>query len=223
VVTVSSDIQNVLVNKLGFKEESIQVIHNGVEIPNDSPGKKKNNRFVIGSSGRLFPVKDYPFMVEVARAVQKMGGKVLFELAGDGPDGPKVRALINRYGLNGTFVLKWHLDNLTAFYQDIDLYLNTSIHEGIPMGVLEAMAHGLPVVAPKVGGLPEIIDEGVQGFLIEKRNPHLFGEKCMLLCDNHALWKDMSSAAREKACRSFSLQKMAEGYYQLYRQVMSHS
>ena len=79
-------------------------------------------------------------------------------MAGEGPERSKLQALIQQYGLNETFVLQGHLDDRLPFYRSLDLYLNTSVHEGIPMSILEAMAHGIPVVAPNVGGIGEVIN-----------------------------------------------------------------
>jgi len=222
-VAVSRDIKATFVKQYGFKKKKISVIHNGMDIPHISPNRHKAEPFVIGSSGRLFPVKDYPFMVEIAKVVREKKSRVHFQLAGDGPERPKLQAVIEQYGLdNGAFVLKGHLENMSAFYQGMDLYLNTSIHEGVPMSVLEAMAHGLPVIAPKVGGFPEIIDDGVEGYLITERNPKAFAEKCLLLYRNKALRQEMSMAARKKVVQSFSIENMAEQYYSLYLKVASN-
>lgn len=155
-------------------------------------------------------------MVEVAKVVLQKTKDIRFQLAGEGPERPKLHALIRRYGLNGAFELKGHLEDTSAFYQGLDVYLNTSIHEGIPMTVLEAMAHGLPVVAPKVGGLREILDDGVQGYLLEVRDPEAFAEKCLSVCRNKTLWQRMSQAAREKVLRTFSMERMTQQYFNLY-------
>ena len=64
-------------------------------------------------------------------------------------------------------------------YKGLDVYLNTSFHEGIPISVLEAMAYRIPVIAPKVGGLMEVLEDGVQGYLTEGRNPKDFAERCL--------------------------------------------
>ena len=220
-VAVSEDIHNVLVSRFGFRKEKVEVIHNGIELPpfplatRDKPGP-----FVIGSSGRLFPIKDYPLMVEIARAVAATGTEdVRFELAGDGPERPALEALVQRYGLNAGFILKGHQDDMGSFYQGLDIYINTSVHEGIPMTILEALAHGLPVIAPEVGGIVEIIEEGKEGFLINGRTPGDFAEKCLFLKDNRQERDRIARAAREKAERVFSADGMAERYYRLYRRI----
>ena len=218
-VAVSEDISNVLVSRFGFRKEKVEVIHNGIELPPSpsAPGEKAGT-FVVGSSGRLFPVKDYPLMVEIARAISATGaGDVRFELAGDGPELPALQALIQHYGLNAGFILKGHQDDMATFYQGLDIYLNTSRHEGIPMTILEALAHGLPVIAPAVGGIVEIIDDGREGFLIDSRSPCDYAEKCLFLKDNREKRDRMSRAARTKAERAFSAEKMAERYYRLYQ------
>ncbi len=216
VVGVSQDIQEAFVQQHGFRENKVSVIHNGTEIPSTLPMKRIREAFVIGSSGRLFPVKDYPFMIEIAREARKRSDKVRFELAGDGPERPKLQGLIHRYGLKDVFVLKGHVDDISGFYRGLDLYLNTSVHEGIPMSVLEAMSFGLPVIAPKVGGLTEIVDDGLDGYLVEGRNPKDFAEKCLLLYETKAMRQQMAEAARQKVVKEFSVVRMAEEYYNLY-------
>lgn len=216
VVGVSHDIRDVLIDKGHFREGKVRVIHNGIEIPETFPDRSNSSAFVIGSSGRLFPIKDYPFMVEIAKKVLGKTDNIRFQLAGDGPERSKIQALIESYGLNGTFELKGHVENVSAFYRGLDLYLNTSIHEGIPLSVLEAMANGLPVVAPKVGGLTEIFDDGVEGYLIRERDPAAFAEKCLLLYEDNLLRRKMSQAARERVKQSFSVEKMVQQYYNLY-------
>ena len=217
-VVVSRDMQNACVRQYSFKKKIVSVIHNGIDVP-EIPTKKCNERsFVIGSCGRLFPVKDYSFMVEIAKTILENTDRVRFELAGDGPERAKLEALLEQYGLvdNTTFVLKGHIEDMSAFYQGIDLYLNTSVHEGIPMSVLEAMSHGLPVIAPKVGGFPEIIDDGVDGYLLSERDPRAFAEKCLVLHENRKIWQEMSLSAREKIVRKFSMENMAAQYRELY-------
>jgi glycosyltransferase involved in cell wall biosynthesis len=139
-VAVSEDIRNVLINHFGFLKEKVEVIHNGIELP-PLQHHRKAGPFVIGSSGRLFPVKDYPLMVEIARAIAATGAEdVRFELAGDGPELSTLESLVQRYGLNASFNLKGHLDNMDTFYSGLDIYLNTSVPEGIPMTILEAQS-----------------------------------------------------------------------------------
>ena len=84
------------------------------------------------------------------------------------------------------------------------------------MSILEAMAHGLPVVAPDVGGIGEVVDNGEDGCLIDIRDTKAFAEKCFLLYENRQLRRRMARAAREKVVKSFSIENMAAQYHELY-------
>lgn len=226
VVGVSQDIQKAFLKQKGFREDKTRVIHNGIEIPDIQPNRCNrydSQALVVGSSGRLFPVKDYPFMIEVAKAVLEKSNNISFQLAGDGPERLKLQKLIKDYGLSANFELKGHVDDMPHFYRDLDIYLNTSIHEGIPMSILEAMAHGLPVVAPMVGGLSEIVDDGIQGFLVHERAPEMFAEKCLTLRKDGALRQRMSQRGRQKIIQEFSLQQMAQEYYDLYFDIVNNN
>jgi glycosyltransferase involved in cell wall biosynthesis len=96
--------------------------------------------------------------------------------------------------------------------------LNTSLHEGIPLTVLEAMACGLPVVAPRVGGIPEVIEDGRQGLLVEQRTPADFARSCLEIIRSEGLRAAMGSSARERFADHFSSSRMASSYLDLYRE-----
>lgn len=220
-VAVSADVRNSLLSQYAFREKCIEPIHNGIEIPDATLSKPKTGTFVIGSSGRLSPVKNYPLLVEIAMAIAAIDNTqdIHFELAGEGPERPVLESMVQRYELQDRFTMKGHQDDMDTFYRGIDLYLNTSIHEGIPMTILEALARGIPVIAPAVGGIAEIITDGVEGFLVDSHNSAAFAEKCLLLRENTALRKKMSEAARARAASAFSAEKMAGKYYRLYRRT----
>jgi glycosyltransferase involved in cell wall biosynthesis len=221
VVSVSQDIRQHLIKNLGFSKDRVNVIHNGIRISDALNTSGRSNYFTIGSSGRLFPVKDYPLMLEIARKVIKKSGKIRFVLAGDGPERYRLQTLIKEHNLSETFALPGHLDDMPPFYRKLDLYLNTSVHEGMPMSVLEAMSYELPVIAPEVGGLGEIVDDGKNGYLLRERDPGIFAEKCLALYENKGLRKRMAKAARRKVVREYSSEKMAENYYNLYREAVN--
>ena len=139
-VAVSEDIQKAFIKQFRFRESKISMIHNGIEVPDFIPKRENKETFVIGSAGRLCPVKDYPFMIEIAKAVKEETKHIEFHLAGEGPERAKLQALIQQYGLNETFALKGHIEDMLPFYRSLDLYLNTSVHEGTPMSLDYAVA-----------------------------------------------------------------------------------
>lgn len=217
VVAVSGDIREFFVNDLGFRADRVAVIHNGIDIPPAVCSKAADAPFVIGSAGRLSPVKDYPLMIRIAQKLVPERG-IYLALAGDGPERGALEKAIDECDLAGRFTLQGGLENMDIFYRGLDLYLNTSVHEGIPMAILEAMAMGIPVVAPQVGGIAEIVEDGVEGFLLPNRDPCAFAEKCLLLRDPD-LRRQMGKAARAKVKRDFSAVHMATQYHHLYREL----
>lgn len=218
-VAVSSEISNRLLDHYGFDDVRVKVIHNGVPSQKINCNKctsESRPYFTIGSSGRLFPVKDFPLLVEIARIITDQEPEVRFELAGEGPVRAQLESLLKSYGLQGRFILRGHVEDMEPFYAGIDLYLNTSLHEGIPMTILEAMSRGIPVIAPRVGGIREIITSGENGFLINGRDPRIFAERCLQLYRDMQLRRVISVAAREKVVCEFTDVKMVDSYYRLY-------
>jgi len=105
------------------------------------------------------------------------------------------------------------------YYHSLSILLNTSKHEGIPLTILEAMACGKPVIAPAVGGIPEIITDGKDGFLVKERNPEQFAYFCLKLAKDLSLYKMLSKNAYQKIQAGFHADIMAQKYYQLYKTI----
>jgi glycosyltransferase involved in cell wall biosynthesis len=223
IVAVSEDIRIVLSEGYGFPSEKLVVIHNGTETLEEIQPDGGNHPFTIGSAGRFFPVKDYTFLVEVAAEINQVAKDVCFELAGEGPEFENISERIKRRGLQDVFRLKGFMENMSEFYKGLDLYINTSLHEGFPMSVLEAMSHGLPVVAPKEGGIKEVVRDGLQGFLIEGRDPKRYAEKCLAIYQDRNMRQKMGVASKEKVEREYSIKSMAEKYYNLYKKILSQT
>jgi glycosyltransferase involved in cell wall biosynthesis len=162
-------------------------------------------------------------MVEVAREVARRSDHIRFELAGDGPEGNTIRELIGEYGLENCFRLRGFVENMSSFYSGLNLYLNTSADEGIPISVLEAMAHSVPVIAADVGGIGEIVHDGVEGYLIKSREPKAFADKCLELFHNRELRSHLGVATRNRVIRKFSADQMSRSYYRLYMKELGYS
>ena len=218
-VLVSEEMRKSLINSYGFSSKTITVIHNGISLPKDICSGE-GRRLVIGSAGRLYPVKNFSMLVDIGHSVVMQNDIVDFVIAGAGPQYAMLEEKIQSYGLQDRFKILGHIDDMRFFYKNLDVYVNTSIHEGIPMSVLEAMSYGLPVVAANVGGLPEIIKNGVNGFLIEGYNKNIYINHLLELINNQDLRLVMAKYARDRVSKYFSLKVMADNYYQLYRRLM---
>ena len=221
IVAVTEDIRITLLEKYGLPEKKLVVIHNGTEVQDRITSDRGNHPFTIGSAGRLFPVKDYPFFADIAAEINRYAKDVRFELAGEGPEFENISERIKRHGLQDVFRLKGFMGNMSDFYNGLDLYINTSLHEGLPMSVLEAMSNGLPVVAPKEGGIKEVVTDGVHGFLIEGRDPKRYAQKCLGIYQDRNLRQNMGFASREKVAGEYSIKTMAGKYHELYMKMLS--
>jgi len=221
VVAVSEEMRAVLTGANGIPGRKLTVIHNGTEVRDVDSRDAPDRPFTIGSAGRLFPVKNYPFLVELAAEIHRHAPEVRFELAGEGPEAEGLRESIRARGLQSVFALRGFIEDMPAFYERLDLYVNTSLHEGFPMTVLEAMSCGLPVVAPVSGGIREAVSDGVNGFLVNGKDPKAFAQRCLKIYTDAGLRAAMGVAARERVARDFSVRSMAESYRALYRDAVS--
>jgi len=218
VITVSEEIRIRLINEENMLNQKVYTIHNGIKIK-EHQNDMENEMFTIGSAGRLVPVKDFTLMVKIASILIPKYENVYFKIAGDGPKKNEIDKEIKKYNLKDRFILKGNIECMDTFYKSINLYINTSIHEGIPITVLEAMANCCPVIAPRIGGLGEIIDDGKDGFLLESRNPEEYAKKIEEIMNSNTYMREMGFEARKKIINKFSEGQMSENYYKLYQIV----
>ncbi|RJP41189.1 MAG: glycosyltransferase family 1 protein [Desulfobacteraceae bacterium] len=223
VVAVSKDTAEYLLHAGGLKQRKLTIIPNGITVPLTPRVMKDtgNDRpFTIGSAGRLFPVKRFDALIEIARQVCRVKSQTRFVIAGEGPERKKLMALIARYELNEQVQLLGHVEDMPAFYNGLDLYINTSLHEGTPMSILEAMAGGLPVIAFRVAGLKEIITDSKDGFTIPADDTILFASRIIELINNSKYLNELGLSAYKKIIDHFSTTKMVEGYRALYYRML---
>ena len=219
VVAVSQEMKNTLVEKYHFRQEKVDVIYNGIPIPstNQPINQSTNDRFHIGTVGRMVPVKDFNLFLEVAAEIKKRTDKVRFSILGDGPLKEQLIQKAKDLHIEGHTQFVSPSPDPFPYYQSLDLYLNTSLHEGIPLSILEAMACGKPVVAAKVGGLPEIMPNGKDGVLIEGREPTDFVSACLRLMSDKELRIAIGQNSSSRIRSDFGSFRMAESYRQLYK------
>jgi glycosyltransferase involved in cell wall biosynthesis len=221
VVAVSLDLKKQLMATGKFDACKLAVVHNGVPPITLSVRVKYNERKLqIGTAGRLVEVKDLNLFIDVAADVLREVSNICFRILGDGPLKQQLSDRVRELGLADTVVFEGYREDARAFYDEIDIYLNTSLHEGLPLSILEAMAKGRPVVAPMVGGIPEVISNGQEGFLIEGRDSKEFAAKCLLLIRDRHLLESMGNNAHKKIQEKFSSAQMTSAYIELYEVVM---
>ncbi len=127
---------------------------------------EKNRPLMLGYAGRLVPLKCFGLLALTVKALRMRGIDVEAVIAGTGPERETIEALIDRLGLTGKIHLTGLLDDMAAFYQKIDVYVSTSMHEAFGLTCVEAAAWGVPVIAARVDGLPEVVRDGVTGICL---------------------------------------------------------
>jgi glycosyltransferase involved in cell wall biosynthesis len=221
VVAVSHEMRRELVGRYRVGAEKVVVIHNGIPLPGkeeEPPAGEQTLR--VGSVGRLVAVKDYDLFLETAALLARGSRPVRFGILGDGPLLAQLRERAQALGIGALVEFGAPVTDPSPFYRSLDLYLSTSVHEGIPLSILEAMAAGRPVVAPRVGGIPEIITREDEGLLVPTRRPEDFAAACLALLDDPSRRRAMGDAGRARVRSAFSDAAMAAGYTGLYHTLL---
>jgi glycosyltransferase involved in cell wall biosynthesis len=175
---------------------------------------------MIGTVGRLVPVKGFDLFLEVAREVVTQADQVSFSVLGAGPLKGYLQRRARTLGLEHRVTFEPPRVDLAEYYTSLDLYLNTSVSEGLPLSILEAMAHGKPVVAPMVGGIPEVIRHGREGLLAAERCTERLAGLCLQLIQDSDLRIHLGRNAAARVQARFTSTRMAASYARMYRELI---
>lgn len=166
------------------------VVRSGVDLdrfrPDPRRGSRPHGRPVIGAVGRLSPLKDPLTAVRAVAGVVRHHPDVVLRWVGDGPLRSEVLAEVHRLGLDDHVELLGRRDDVPDLLCDFDLLLLSSTSEGLPRSVVEAMAAGVPVVATAVGGVPEVVVDGVTGLTVPPRDPAALADAVRRTLDDPA-------------------------------------
>jgi glycosyltransferase involved in cell wall biosynthesis len=218
VVAVSHEMKRTLVSTYRFRPERVEVIANGIP-PVESPASfrpRAGRTLHVGTLARLVPVKDLELFLRVSAEIRRRDRNVHFSIAGDGPERGVLRRRAEELQVADEMAFLGHVPDASVYVRSLDLYLNTSKHEGLPLSVLEAMALGTPVVAPKVGGIPEVVTHGTDGLLVEGRDPASFAAACLRILSDDDTRHRLGAGARQTVVDRFASVTMAKAYHQLY-------
>ena len=233
-VTVSHGIASVLVRG-GIKAERISVIHSGIEVgavaarvdAARADGRTRAMRSalgvpegapLVGAIAALAPHKDHRTLVDAAALVLARRPEVRFVAAGEGPTGEAVRAQVKERGLAHAFLLPGFVDDVPALLGALDLFVLSSYLEGLGTSVLDAQAACVPVVATRVGGVPEMVDDGLNGRLVPPRDPAALAETILEVLGDPAKAAEYAARARASV-RAFDLVETVRQTEALYKEL----
>jgi len=170
--------------------------------------------------GRLHPQKDFALFLEVAREVIAKHPTAEFVIAGVGPEEQMLKARAAELGLGARLRFAGPVSDPRELYAQASTLLLTSKYEGTPMVVLEAMAAGIPVVAPALDGICEILRDGEDAELVTGRNPLSFADRILSLLNNASRAEALASSAARKVRAEYAADVMTRRVEEIYSRYL---
>jgi len=221
VVFVCDFVRHGLEAKLGYPAEKCSVILNGIPLPPflahpAAPGSRRP-RVRFGTIGRLVPAKGHAILIDAFARAAQSAPDIELSIYGYGDLHNELAAQIARLGLEGRVRLEGRTENSAATLQGLDVFVFSSVNEGLPLVILEAMAAGLPIVTTGVGGIPEVLAKE-SAWVCPPGNAEALAT-AMLQAANCGDLPQKGEIARRLAESSYGIEHMAERYQDLYRRL----
>jgi glycosyltransferase involved in cell wall biosynthesis len=224
-VAVSAELAELARALRDCAPRKLSVIENGIDVPRFAPDPAARvatrsalgipeRAWVVGSVGRLAPEKDYPLLVRAAAPL--LGPEAHLVIVGDGSEAAAVRAEVAARKVEPFVHLPGATPDVPRYLSALDAFAFASRMEGLPLGALEAMAAGLPVVATAVGGLPGLIAEGVNGFLVPPGDEVALRARLQALREDQAAARSVGARGQAHVSTRHSREAMVRSYLDLY-------
>jgi glycosyltransferase involved in cell wall biosynthesis len=229
IVTVSDFIRQLLIRSQ-VPESMIELIPDGIEIPPELPSITRRaeararwgfgaDEFLVGHLGAFTREKGQEVALEAFRLLVEPLPQARLLLAGEGPTLRDMEIMQLLEELGDRVRLCGGIENLAEFFPALDLFVMPSKSEGLGSSALMAMSYGLPVVASRVGGLPEVVEDARTGWLVEPASPSALGNAILAAAGDRARLKQFGLNGRERA-RQFSVDKMVDRTEALYCRLL---
>jgi glycosyltransferase involved in cell wall biosynthesis len=232
LVAVSPEVRDELV-ALGVAPASkFRVIRLGIELDNrvSSDGSARAEtrrtmgvpeaRFVVGWIGRMTGVKRTDLVLKGFRALRDNGVDAILCMVGDGPDRAAVEQLAGELGIVRDCLFAGYQEDVGPFFAAFDVFVLPSGNEGTPVTAIEALATGCPVVATRVGGVPDVVDDGVDGFLVAPGAVQELAARLAELARDPELRVRMGAAGREQMRTRYAVDRLVDDVDRLYRELL---
>lgn len=231
VIGVGESVRRALIDNEGIPPGRVGVIHNGVDVAafEDAAAHRADVRrelhigdedLVVAQVARLDHLKDHATAIRTIARVARRRGDVRLLLVGEGPEQEMIEAEVFAHRLDDNVRLLGLRGDVPRLLGAADLFLLTSISEGIPVTLIEAMAAGLPVVATKVGGVAEIVERESSGLLASPGDDEALAEAVLRLAEDRSRREAMGRQGRRRACDLFSQERMHQGYRDCYEEML---
>ena len=226
IVAISEDAKRELIKSNKLNSEKIRIIYNGTDIDrysckkNGSIIKKSLNispsDFIVGTVARLSPEKDQITLLKAFSKIVELGYAVKLVIAGDGVLRVELENFCKDLNIADNVLFLGFREDIPEIVNIFDVFVLSSVTEGISLTLLEAMAEKKPIVATNVGGNPEVVIDGLTGFLVPSKNPDAMSEAVIKLLLDKELAARMGEEGGGRVEKKFSLSRMSTEYGKLY-------
>ncbi len=232
VATVSHEAAQMVMREWHVPSARVSVVHNGVHVPSRDQGLEVRARWrgelgigetdvLIGTVAVFRPVKDLHTMLEAMALLTKATSRARLVLMGTGRQKEELEAAVKRLGLESVVHFPGFRRDASQLLPALDVFVLSSLSEGISLALLEAMAAGVPSVATAVGGNVEIISDPSCGLLVPPRSPRALAEAIQSLMDDRTRRQELMEGGRRRVEAAFSLRRMVGAYAALYAGLMN--
>ena len=230
-VGVSQEITAILRRR--YAPGKVRCIRNGVDLTRVKAIKSggaclrnqlgiSSSEFVIGSVGRLTPVKGIEYLIRAVSKNRRSQERKLI-IVGDGPLRSALEELAREVGVAGSVLFLGARNDVYDLMGVFDVLALPSLHEGVPMVLLEAMAMAVPIIASRVGGIPEILDDEQGALLVQARDVDVLADAIETMANDEVLRNRLRKAARARVESHFSIERTAALTGDLYCELMGNS
>jgi len=228
IAVCEADRQKMLQHNIA-SPDNIFVVHNGLEFSHLAPARNsrrleqdsKEEGKLVGTVANFYPIKGLRYFIEGAALVKQVMPEVRFAIVGDGEQRVELRNLARQLDLDPEILFLGHRDNVPELLSFFNVFVLSSVAEGLPFALLEAMAAARPVVATTVGGVPELILDGQTGLLVPSKDPQALAEAVISLLKNPSRAEAMGVAARQRVLSHFTVDRMIAETEQIYRRLLA--
>jgi len=229
ILAVSKPVRDYVVFKEGCRPERVEVLHNAIDtrlfqMRNSRDAAIENPKTpVIGSVGRLHPQKGYDTLLEGAKRVLKEMPTSRFKIVGAGELLKPLRRKAEQLGISEAveFMGQRSPAEIPDILAGFDIFVQASNWEAFGIAIVEAMACGLPVVATRVEGVVDIIEEGVDGFLVPPKDPEALAVRILQLLGDPDLRTKIGVKARRKVEANFDIREMTDRMARIYQELLN--
>jgi glycosyltransferase involved in cell wall biosynthesis len=212
----------------GIEPARAVTVHEGIDIERveSAPPAKLHEELwlphhapIVGNVAALVPHKGQKHLLEAAMAVLPQVPDARFVIAGEGELRPQLERTIREHRLEKHVLLAGFRPDVLSLHKAFDIFVMSSVTEGLGTSLLDAMAAGKPVVATTAGGIPEVVVDGETGFLVPPRDHHAMAEALIRLLKDPALRQRMGQAGLLRARRYFSAERMVQQTLRVYERI----